>query len=414
MSELLESIDWGYLWDQVLRLARDPYSNIRASLLLLSAVVLVVLIVSSIVIAIVTSVSSKPRKSQEAEELAYLLSVLEEEEGGKEAPVTAPESPPVEGRGVGYPWRTWATALVPILLLLAIALGATTSSSAVCQACHTETSHSAAVAAGVADAHASLSCVQCHESSGWLGSVTIEVPERAVHYVNGLRARPKPSSYGRVASSACYRCHRSVARETTLDEKRGVKMAHKQPLDAGAECRDCHTLITGVISSLTVGMAPCLRCHDGEQESSECTVCHTKDFTLATRSHVNPAELTGRKLVATPDCGACHDQKRTCDPCHGGVRMPHTDVFLWWGHAREGVKDIWYNDGKACGTCHTATRRPCTKCHAFFPGHPVTVFPTSHGLAKDDGPCNGCHGSNAYLSGRDFCAICHDRPYVRQ
>jgi len=376
MQEALQALDLNALWSELLRLVRDPYSNFIAALLMLAIVVIFLLIVASVVIVFISSRSSKKRNARELEELQYLLAVLDAQEGRVQeegaAPAAMPEAPrrPSVGERLrAYPWLAMLGTTSAVLAVMMLALGATTSASTVCAGCHIATPHSTAERGGIADPHARVDCVACHESSGWLGSMTIEAPGRYLHFVNGLRKSPGASQYGTVVSAPCYRCHGTIAESTTIDEDRGVKMAHKQPLEAGAECRDCHSASTGVVSSLTVGMAPCLRCHDGTDQPATCTTCHTKDVGLATRSHANPAEMRGRELIDTPDCGSCHDQESKCDPCHAGVRMPHTPLFRAYGHAREGVKDLWNNNGQACARCHTAQRRPCTKCHAAMPGH---------------------------------------------
>jgi hypothetical protein len=419
MQRLLVSVDFNFLWGEILRLVRDPYSNIAAALLLL-ALVVTVLVVASIVIAIAMGWASQPRRSDELEELQHLLSVLEAEEGeGDPGAAKASETPHPTRRTLrerlrGYPWLAALGIAAATIAVIGIAVGVTTSSSSVCGACHISTSHTDGARAGTPDPHATTSCVRCHESSGLLGSATIEVPQRLAHFLHGVTKTPGPDQYGFVASSACDGCHASVGVVTTVDEARGIRMAHKHPLRAGAQCLDCHSAGTGVVSTFTVGMVPCLRCHDGKQQPAKCTLCHMKDVTYATRSHSDPAELTGRKLIEIPDCGLCHNMKQECDPCHGGVRMPHTQLFKAYGHAREGAIDIWFNNGTACKTCHTAFRLPCTRCHAFFPGHPVNAWPKMHGVKTNSASCGGCHNKLAFVPERDFCMLCHQKPYVMQ
>ena len=317
--------------------------------------------------------------------------------------------------GAAQALANWAAIAIVSAVVLVVALGATTASPVMCTTCHATTSHGEAKKAQVADPHGRVACVRCHEPSGWLGSLTIEVPGRLLHMATGWQEGARPAAYGVVTASACKGCHRAAIVKTTLDDARGVRMSHKEPIKAGAQCRDCHTLDTGVISSVTVGMAPCLACHDGKRQSVECKLCHVKDVSVATRSHVNPAKLEGRSLIATPDCGGCHNQVKECDPCHGGVRMPHTGVFKWWGHARAGAKDMWFNNGQACAKCHTAQRRPCTKCHMFFPtpAH-GTSWSWEHQQSTSAAACDSCHGNKAYVKGRNFCELCHGKLQVTQ
>lgn len=414
MDQILESLQLPALWDEIVNLVRFPYSNITAALLLMAAVVIFVLLLASIVIAIVSR-PSRRRLAQDAEELAYLQDVVSawnEVESGEEA--WSPPAVPVEPRRGPRWWLAWFAWTVAAVLVIGVAVGVSSASSAVCVACHEVTPHSEVVAAGATDPHEATACVRCHEPAGWLGSVTIEVPGRLGHQFNGLRAEPQPTSYGSVVSSACNQCHRSVAREITEDEERGVRMAHEHPLEAGAQCLDCHRVESTIVSKVTVGMTPCLRCHDGENQPTTCTLCHTKDVSAATRSRTNVAAMTGRALITTPDCGGCHEETTQCDPCHGGVRMPHTELFRWWGHAREGAKDLWFTDGERCARCHTEQRRPCTRCHAFFPGHAAPSWAREHGRSVDPTSCDGCHGNTAYVAGRDFCELCHGEPLITE
>lgn len=410
MQEALQLLQFEHVLEEILNLVRNPYSNITGALLLLSAVVVFVLLFAVIVIAVVTRPDPRGERFR-TQELKHYLTILAAHRDASDVTLEGFEPPSPRERLRGYAMLPSLLVTCAVVIVFGVAIGASSGQSSVCVACHEITPHSEVVASGGTDPHVAVNCVRCHESSGRLGIVTIEAPERLGHMMNGLRVDPRPTSYGGVASSACYRCHARIVAQITEDVDRGIRMSHKQPLEAGAECRDCHTLETGVISRLTSGMAPCLRCHDGENQSTTCSVCHTKDVSAATRSRANLAEMTGRVLVPTPDCGSCHDEATQCDPCHGGVRMPHSQVFLWWGHAREGVKDVWFSDGRRCGRCHTAERRPCTRCHAFFPGHPTSEFIQGHTRASA-GACGPCHDNKAYVAGRDFCGLCHGEPLI--
>ena len=422
MQSALQAIDFSDTWGEILRLVRNPYENITAALLLLGVVVIFVLIIASTVIVIVQSRTVRQRRARERErlselaELQYLLAVLDQSEAPEqEAVAVAPPTPPPpveDARDRRRRWLLGSAWVLGALMLTALAIGASTSSDAVCAACHVSTPH-AVGAKTQTDPHGDTSCVRCHEGSGVIGSLTIEVPQRMQHFLNGAKEKPQADHYGIVASSACNKCH-SVESGTTEDEARGVRVSHKEPLEAGAGCLDCHTAANGIVSTITSGMTPCLRCHDGKIASAECGLCHKKDVSYAAASHVRQEELAGRKIISTPDCGLCHEEKQECDPCHGGVRMPHTQEFKAYGHARKGVEDIWYNSGQACQRCHTPERRPCTQCHGMaFPAHPPKEWPTLH-VADDKTSCEGCHASLAYVPGRDFCALCHQKPYVTQ
>lgn len=417
MGDLLSGVRLDYAWEQILGVIQNPYSNLTAALLLLAAGVVFVLFILMVVIAIFSPAPRKPVTYDE-DELRSLLEILETDDEIPEGETVegwdVPGSDSVGGaqaaaprvRVKGLSWQLWAAVMLVGMLVAFVAVGWTTTASEVCTACHESTPHSETVAAGGTDPHEAVACVRCHESSGWVGRVTVEVPERLGHIIAGAASEPEQGTYGIVTGTGCGQCHAGAITGVIEDAERGIRMSHAEPLAAGAQCRDCHTLATGVVSSVTVGMTPCLRCHNGDDEPATCTTCHTKDVGAAARSRRNPAEMTGRELVPTPDCGGCHDEATQCDPCHGGVRMPHSDLFMWWGHARAGAEDIWKTGGKTCARCHTETRRPCTQCHAFFPGHP-REWRATHGAGGRGASCDSCHRRRAYSTDRDFCQLCH-------
>ncbi len=96
--------------------------------------------------------------------------------------------------------------------------------------------------------------------------------------------------------------------------------------------------------------------------------------------------------------GGCHNEKKNCDPCHG-IRMPHTTEFMAHAHARAAAVDLWYNGGKACGRCHTAST-PSVHAVPYVVdgqgarrhlgnGRTVTEAPALQG-------CDSCHLQYAY------------------
>ncbi len=75
------------------------------------------------------------------------------------------------------------------------------------------------------------------------------------------------------------------------------------------------------------------------------------------------------------------------------------------GHAREGVEDLWFNDGKTCAKCHYEGHNPCSSCHESLPSH-GKAWIQAHKEGSPDG-CT-CHDKKAYIYGRNFCELCHD------
>lgn len=288
------------------------------------------------------------------------------------------------------------------------ATGITTLAPSVCESCHADNIHAAT--SMPEDPHESTSCVRCHEAGGYTGALTFGVPGRVAHVVSGALELSGARSYGYVASGSCESCHHDGIAGTTISEQKAVRISHREPIEAGAECLDCHRISDGVVGVYTTKMVPCLRCHDGVQVSAECSFCHTGDVALAITGRSQPSTATAERQVPNPDCGGCHTQE-TCDSCHG-IRLPHSQEFMAFAHARPGVEDLWYNSGRTCGKCHNDENRPCTQCHkARFLSH-GTDFQRYHSAGSVDGlGCDNCHAEMAYRPRRNFCVdLCHQPP----
>lgn len=400
MLEELLGFDLGAVFAQIGQLVYEPSSNVLASSLLLAAfiVVLGILLTAAILFVLAARRRHEEAEAQGALELAVNEADIELDERTYD---------PLSAR------LRVLLLFVALLAGLWVVTGVSTSSVEVCTSCHTDPH--ARLEEGLP--HADLTCVQCHEPGGGVQSATISVPSRLVHVVQGIRGLGELSEYGRVDSSSCRTCHEEIVTTTTENERRGIRVSHLEPIEAGARCIECHRPNTeGVISGAYGGMNTCLRCHDGVQASTECTLCHTKDVGYSAIADHLPSPLTARVLVTEPltKCYECHDP-RPCDSCHG-MRIPHGDDFVGRGHAYEGVKSIWAGSNGSCVACHTPQRRSCSSqgCHGSeFPYHYTLDpdFPTSHATGRwvRTGPnrlnpsvlgCSTCHT-------RDICTWCH-------
>ena len=236
-----------------------------------------------------------------------------------------------------------------------------------------------------------------------MGRYLSGVPLRVLHLTLSTGSSQTQLDYGQVTAAACRRCHSSALAGVTENTTRGLKISHAEPMAAAATCTDCHTLRGGVVSAHNVGMKLCLRCHNDKTASSKCKTCHDEKASVAARARTTAFQA---EQIEEVRCGGCHVQKRDCDPCHG-LRMPHTTAFMAGAHARAAVVDFWYNDGKLCSRCHTATRRPCQQCHSSLIGKAHGRSMINHSTATATS-CNTCHGQYATFATRDFCKdVCH-------
>lgn len=404
------------VWSYLVYLLVHPTFNLTAALILygIIAIVLLLILVSSIMFLTRRPEDAAPIEEQESDGLSEFaeLGAGERFEGieDRPAPVKGSRAPRQRESKPKRPPMSARTRRVLALSALLVFLGAwgiagyTTSESGVCTSCHWPAAQHATAAKGM-DAHAGADCVSCHETGGNFGRYVTGVPSRIVHFIESQDSAPV-HEYGQVTSSACSACHREALSGVTSSTARGLMMSHREPLASGATCTDCHTLRAGVVGTHNQGMGPCLRCHDSKTVSNECSMCHDEKAASAAR-----ARTTAFTDVQIPNvkCGGCHDEAKSCDPCHG-LRMPHTKDFMATGHARAGAVDFWFNGGDGCAKCHTRTRRSCQSCHSSLLGH---AHGTGNGLAgahkqADVMSCDGCHQQYAFISSRDFCKdLCH-------
>lgn len=365
-----------------------PASNLRVAVLLYSTIGVFLLLV--LVIGILFIMSSPDDEAAEQAESQKRVRAKTKRR------VAAPVSPKAR--------IALAAGIVVVLSAVWVIAGYTTSEPALCKSCHWSTFQHAKAEAS-SNPHSGVTCVACHESGGTVGRFVTGVPLRTLHLVTASRERAGASDYGGVTARACIACHSASLEGTATNSKRGLKVSHAEPLAAAARCIECHTLRQGVVGVYNAGMKPCLRCHNGQGKvSTACVTCHEGGVSAATRARTTSFRAQQVKDIS---CGGCHNEKQECDPCHA-TRMPHSTAFKSGAHARAAAVDFWYNGGKSCGHCHTATRRPCTQCHTNLLGKAHgTPMAASHKIAAAS-RCNTCHLEYAPVATRDFCKdVCH-------
>ena len=371
----------------ILEIIQNPGSNLLAAILILLIVSLFLLILTLAVIALI---------SGQEDEAATGLSggAL-----GDEQERTA-QSSPVRSRDPAARPRTLLQGFGVLLLLLAVT-SLSSQSRSVCMSCHSGTAHTDELAG---DVHQTVACVSCHEQGDPLDSMTLWVALRMQHIVTGMTGSEPSGAYGTVTGRACLQCHGTIGESVTDNPQRALRVSHKEPLEAGAGCMDCHHLDENEsIGRTTVGMSSCLRCHDADQASAQCPTCHTGDVSQAV---LVSSTHEARQAVTRPNCYTCHDPG-PCDSCHG-VRLPHPERYDMT-HMMDAARDIWFGGGRTCTACHTSERNSCYQsgCHfneldyhrAEDPG-----FPRNHG-SRSDMMCDDCHRFAGQFD--DPCRMCH-------
>lgn len=365
---------------QLRQLISDPTSNLVGAALGVSIVViLLVIFVLTLLFFAVSPSSSRSRKAAPSKA------------GRKRKPPTPEQIARRKARVRRARIVTWSIVVVGVFAAW-IALFVGTSVNSYCG----NTCHSMVQYAGTwkESPHASVRCVRCHEGDPKTTLVTASISrlKSVVHAVTSTR-----SPGIALPPSRCLSCHESVMTRTVVTDL-AVKMSHKEPIEAGATCSDCHGAQGHLEQALIIGMSACLRCHDGVTASTECVTCHPKGIEASIRE---PERETGVavRLPAKPTCGGCHSQK-SCDDCHG-LRMPHPADF--GEPKRHASLAAFERKERLCYRCHA--RGECLQCHASFPGH-TAGWKSDHVKYADadgrrGGYCLWCHDTE------DFCGLCH-------
>lgn len=399
-----------------------PTDNLTLTLLLLAiAVLLVLLLVLGALVSLVPGGKRvkrirryrvrPPHASKPAAGLAFRLQPRRPIQRGRDSLVQRSAAwlrmhvgPVLE------PAMTWLSTGWGIGTLVFLAVASTYSLSGTEMYC-AETCHAGHGAVTAATELEHADCISCHEVGG-LGGIPGNATAR-VRMVVGRIAGESVETSASVSSTACLSCHRDIY-ETTLTSERGIKVSHKEILEAGQPCTACHEGTGHAPGSYDRGMSPCITCHDNVEVSAACELCHAErqsaKFVIddETGKIVGTGDLNYPYVrAAVRECDGCHDLAGECDPCHGGFRMPHTEEFMDIGHAREAA----FEKKDRCWRCHNVWTDCANPCHSGFrvgrpTGHPPS-WKADHARSGWDSMC-GCHQRYDRRT-TPMCPICHDR-----
>lgn len=284
-----------------------------------------------------------------------------------------------------------------------------------CDTCHTDKKQAKALEESP---HKGITCAACHRPVGITGSAEEFVTYARWNYTYARTKQAKNLRPGSVDSGACLRCHEDIL--SAVKERGGIRVRHKDFLNEGWLCRDCHNSIshpTAVTEPSSPSMDKCVLCHDGKQASSECKTCHSEDLTGAGFTPDKLPKVRGDIATQRQSCYVCHD-RRGCERCHG-TTMPHP---VGWGpsttpdktagsHPRAG-----FTERQICWRCHNTPGKAfvgsndsCKPCHTGLPGrlHGGSTWVKEHGQqATGQKPgeysaCFDCHSAGV------FCELCH-------
>lgn len=247
--------------------------------------------------------------------------------------------------------------------------------------------------------HAKISCMRCHQVPGVFG-YTLEKAE-AIRMVSAARSKAyeKPI-VAEISNRACLQCHKQETSETIA--RLGIRVRHSDFLKKGYLCTQCHNTVGHkgrVTNAKYPSMDLCAACHNNEQASAKCGLCHVSDIGQSKRAGRRMAFPQAASSLSPTPCNRCHATEK-CNRCHG-LEMPHPPEWTERAtHAREAA----WEKKEVCNKCHDVEF--CNECHNF-PGHDLN-FKQEHGkiaTKETQEGCRGCH--NRLGSNNDYCGLCH-------
>lgn len=302
----------------------------------------------------------------------------------------------IRRRFLGRPAAALFVGLLMVVASVVLVASVVASSKSACVSCHKKQQ------AGLArNAHADVTCAECHQADGAEGLVDMRVRVLGMLAIDLPNSPPAAAS---VDSRRCLKCHPRISNGIVTSN--GIRMSHREPLAAGQQCVDCHgDAAHGPTSEshARANMEDCVRCHTVSALSADCRKCHEGSVSRETRLRKGSFSKTHgtdwRRLHGMGNlqtCSACHTAAR-CRGCHG-VSLPHEANWLNV-HGPE--------VSKRCAQCHD-TSTFCVGCHGLRMPHPVGFRKGHSSIARKTGRkvCSRCHEN----SGCDACHTRHAHP----
>jgi len=322
---------------------------------------------------------------------------------------------PVVERGPRARRRAKALAFVLLgVLAFGVLLDVVTASPALCGSCHEMVPRTESWAES---AHASVTCVECHQAPHpWyalpqrlVGRAGILVRDISLH-VSGDYEDPVDASRSGgspIEDETCLQCH-DPNRKATSGYR--ILIDHVEHARRNGSCVSCHVRTAHPLESrgraLSL-MAQCFTCHGTAEEpdaSAQCDVCHPADYEPKPAAHLEPTWMEAHGATALADAGLCEMCHETeyCADCHG-LEIPHPDD---WAKGATGHGIVAARDRAVCAQCHGDGPDMCTMCHHsdYTPGQGTWI--KQHFTAvREDGASycmTECHSPV-------FCIDCHAR-----
>lgn len=354
-------------WEKIIKLFQNPRENPQETVLV-AGIFIAFLLILLVVFLLVYSIMSTPPEEKE------------------------------RAKKKGTAKRFWG---VVGLILLALGFGINiffvvySSQPSYCRSCHQMKQE---YESWTKSSHTKVTCVACHQEPGIAGWTIMKLRINRMILLKTTKGYREPITT-KVNSSSCMQCH-DILRAKVV-QSYGIKMSHKEPLEAGFRCSDCHNTVghgKAVVGAHYPSMNNCIQCHTGEKVSTKCSLCHIKDIGAKLRQKV--VDYPKVHLEPSTDCRGCHPIEK-CTRCHG-VEMPHPPDWTEPGkitHARQAA----FEKKQICFRCHQGIEY-CNSCHRF-PGHSENwkQIHGDGGFAAEKA-CMSCHSEEMSPI---LCRLCH-------
>jgi len=247
--------------------------------------------------------------------------------------------------------------------------------------------------------HGRFECANCHQSPGFFGYSLYRIRqlEMLLHRMDGSYEKPISAQ---VENASCLQCH--VKETSGSIVVAGLKMRHKDVLDAGYRCVTCHNTAghgAAVLNAKLPSMHLCSSCHNGQTAFSTCSRCHLVDIGKNIR---RKSSFPAVSLGPVTTCRGCHSIGK-CNECHG-LELPHPPG--WLGEGYDHARAAAFERKTLCEHCHS--KQFCAYCHKTdnFDTHGPN-WKAEHGGNGDPARQEGC--LSCHKPARNFCGICHER-----
>lgn len=262
--------------------------------------------------------------------------------------------------------------------------------------------------------HRDFRCSTCHSGAALFSKLNFRLMLVAMPFYLITDGSKKDV----VSNDSCLYCHRSVAYRTTKGSS-GVRMSHKEPLQEGYLCSDCHIKDAHPSPDLSKGffeMFSCLKCHNGVKAQNKCSYCHLKTgYRVKQNNHYPTAykqihrDLASHGKNPLKSCSNCHDMSY-CATCHVmitkyKVALPHPQDWIGLHSYTTDRSNV-----RACYACHET--KFCLDCHGVEMPHPENYvrFHIDDAKQTEAKKCYKCHTKESC----DFCHTNHRHPGIPQ